>query len=146
MLLSHHSLMESSFYPVSISHREPDLCNDTLLGDVDVTAVQDVVDGLDLLHLDPPGPQVGCCLMQQSLAVGLGLCHDLQAQHGATLKTGKHRGHDLLSQLERAGGRGLMKRNYLYECVGEQRVQVWTQHHSTPGAQCCSPRTLPAWS
>lgn len=77
MLLSYHSLMESSFYPVSISHWEPDLCNDALLGDVDVAAIQDVVDGLDFLHLDPPGPQVGCCLVQQSLAVGLSLRYHL---------------------------------------------------------------------
>lgn len=77
MLLSYHSLMESSFYPVSISHWEPDLCNDALLGDVDVAAIQDVVDGLDFLHLDPPGPQAGCCLVQQSLAVGLSLRYHL---------------------------------------------------------------------
>lgn len=77
MLLSYHSLMESSFYPVSISHWEPYLCNDTLLGDIDVTAIQDVVYGLDFLHLDSPGPQIGCCFMQQSLAVGLGLCYHL---------------------------------------------------------------------
>lgn len=45
--------------------------------------------------------------------------------------------------------RGLMEKRYLHECVGypgEQHLQVWTQDHSTPGAQCCSPRTLPAWS
>lgn len=77
MLVSYHSLLESSFYPASISHREPDLCNDALLGDVNVTAIQDVVDSLYFLHLDPPGPQVFCCLMQKSLAMRLGLVYHL---------------------------------------------------------------------
>lgn len=76
-LVSYHSLMESSFYPASISYWEPDLCNDTLLGDVNVTAIQDVVDGLDFLYLDLPGPHVGCCLVQQPLAVGLSLGYHL---------------------------------------------------------------------
>lgn len=77
MFISYHSVMESSFYPASISHWEPDLCNDALLGDINVTTVQDVVNGLYFLHLDTPGPQVSCCLMQQSLAVGLGLGYHL---------------------------------------------------------------------
>lgn len=69
--------MESFFYPASISHWEPDLCDDALLGDINVTAIQHVVDGLHFLHLDPPGPQARCCLMQQSLAVGLSLGYHL---------------------------------------------------------------------
>lgn len=77
MFVSYHSVMESSFYAASISHWEPNLRNDALLGDINVTAVQDVVNGLDFLHLDTPRPQVGCCLMQQSLAVGLGLGYHL---------------------------------------------------------------------
>lgn len=59
---------------------------------------------------------------------------------------GRHRWPGLLSSyLGKAGGRGLRKGSDSYECPGGQCVQVWTQEHLTPGAQCCSIRTLPAW-
>lgn len=61
-----------------VVHRAPDLGDDALLGDVDVTQVQDVVHGLHLLHLNHPAGQALRGLLQNALPVRLRLCYDLK--------------------------------------------------------------------
>lgn len=79
---THHALLQRPLDAPSVCHREPDLGDGTLLGDVDVAHVQDVVNGLHLLHFDGPGVPVGSCFLQEALAVRLCLCDDLhQEQH-----------------------------------------------------------------
>ncbi|KAL0618254.1 putative uncharacterized protein CCDC28A-AS1 [Plecturocebus cupreus] len=66
---THHALLQRPLDTCGICHREPDLGDDTLLGDVDVAHVEDMVDGLHLLHLDEPGVPVGSRFLQQALAM-----------------------------------------------------------------------------
>jgi hypothetical protein len=64
----------------SVCHWEPDLSDDALLGDIDVTHVQYVVNGFHLLHFGDPRVPVGSCFLQQALAVRFCLCYDLSKQ------------------------------------------------------------------
>lgn len=79
---THHALLQRLFDASSICHWEPDLSDDALLGDINIAHVQDVVNGLHLLHLGDPGVPVGSCFLQQALAVRFCLCDDLgKRQH-----------------------------------------------------------------
>ena len=79
---THHALLQCPLDAHGVGHREPDLGDDALLGDVDVAQVQDVVDGLHLLHFRGPGVPAGSRFLQEALTVRLCLRDDLgQRQH-----------------------------------------------------------------
>lgn len=85
---THHALLQRLLDAPGVGHREPDLSDDALLGDIDVAHVQDVIDGLHLLHLDHPGVPVGSRFLQEALTVRLGLCYNLgKKQHRKTRDT-----------------------------------------------------------
>lgn len=78
---THHALLQRPLDAPGVCHREPDLGNGALLGDVNVAHVQDVVNGLHLLHFNGPGVPVGSCFLQEALTVRLCLCDDLDGEH-----------------------------------------------------------------
>lgn len=75
--LTHHALLQRLLDVPGVCHWEPDLGDDALLGDVNVAHIQDMVDGLHLLHFDDPGVPVGGCFLQEALPVRLCLGNDL---------------------------------------------------------------------
>lgn len=60
---THHALLQGLLNVPGVCYWEPDLSDNALLGDVNVTHVQDMVDGLHLLYLDDPGVPVGGCFL-----------------------------------------------------------------------------------
>lgn len=85
---THHALLQCLLDAPGVCHREPDLSDDALLGDIDVAHVQDVINGLHLLHLDHPGVPVGSRFLQEALTVRLCLCYNLgKTQHRETRDT-----------------------------------------------------------
>ena len=75
---------ESLLNAVEVCHRTPALCDETLVGDVQVEHVEGVVDGLDLAHLDEPHLDVLGCCHKYAMTMVLGLRQHLHHMHRKT--------------------------------------------------------------
>lgn len=79
---THRAPSECKLDGVEVGDGAPDLCDQALLGHVDVAQVQGVVDGLHLAHLDEPDTDVLSSCLQDPLAVILCLIENLLGEKG----------------------------------------------------------------
>lgn len=80
---THRAPSERKLDGVEVSNGAPDLCDQTLLGHVDVAQVQGVVNGLHLPHFDEPDSDVLSSCLQDPLAVILCLIENLMGEKAA---------------------------------------------------------------
>lgn len=79
---THGASSESKLDGIEVRDRTPDFSNQALLGHVNVTQVQGMVDSLHLPHFDEPDADIFSSCLQDSLAMVLRLVQHLAWKSG----------------------------------------------------------------
>jgi hypothetical protein len=78
--VAYSSPPEGQLNGLQVQNRHPALCDQTLLGHIQVEQVQRVINGFDLAHFNEPVLDVFCSSNQDSMSMVLSLTQNLQAK------------------------------------------------------------------